>query len=77
MKILLVASVLSFTVGLWFGVNIGKGNALYDNPLADPAVLHDAHDSADEAGLIEQGEEFLDRKKTLLKDKVKGMVDDL
>ncbi len=29
MKILVMAIVFSFGVGLWFGVNIGKGNALY------------------------------------------------
>jgi len=77
MKILVMAIVFSFGVGLWFGVNIGKGNALYDNPLNDPDVLYDAHDSADDAGLIDQGEEFLDNKKSMLKDKMKGIVDDL
>ncbi len=77
MKILVLAIIFSFGVGLWFGVNIGKGNALYENPLNDPDVLHDAHESADDAGLIDQGEEFLNNKKGMLKDKVKDMVDDL
>ncbi len=76
MKILVLAIVLSFGVGLWFGVNIGKGNALYDNPLSDPDVLEDAHDSADDAGLIDQGKDFLGNKKELLKGKAKNMVDD-
>jgi len=77
MKILLVVIILSFGVGLWFGVNIGRGNALYDNPLSDPDVIEDAHDSADDAGLIDKGEEFLNHKKEMLKGKVKNMVDDL
>ena len=77
MKIVFVSIIFSFVVGLWFGVNIGKGNALYENPFEDPDVISDAHESADDAGLIDQGEKFLNNKKDMLKDKVKGMVDDL
>lgn len=77
MKIILIAMILSFGVGLWFGVNIGKGNALYDNPLNDPSVLEDAHESAEDAGLIEQGEDFIEEKTQNMKDKVKSMVKDM
>lgn len=77
MKILLIAIILSFGVGLWFGVNIGKGNALYDNPLSDPSVLEDAHDSAEDAGLLEQGEDFMHEKSEHMKDKIKDMVEDM
>ncbi len=76
MKILLIAIILSFGVGLWFGVNIGRGNALYDNPLSDPDVIEDAHESADDEGLIDKGKEFLNHKKEQLKGKAKNMVDD-
>jgi hypothetical protein len=77
MKILLLAIILSFGIGLWFGINVGKGNALYENPLNDPDVLSDAHESADDAGLLDQGEAFLNNKKDMIKGKVKDMVDDL
>ncbi len=77
MKALVAAIILSFAIGLWFGVNIGKGNALYDNPLSDPDVMEDAHESADDAGLIDQGEDFFNDKKDMVKGKVKDMVDDL
>ena len=77
MKVILLSIILSFGIGLWFGVNIGKGNALYENPFEDPDVVSDAHESADDAGLIDQGEEFLNNKKDMLKSKVKDMVDDL
>lgn len=77
MKLLLVSVVLSFAVGLWFGINIGKGNALYDNPLSDPDVFEEAHDSADDQGLIDQGKDYLEEKKEAVKDKVKDMVNDL
>ncbi len=76
MKILLLAIILSFGIGLWFGVNIGKGNALYDNPLSDPDIYEEAHESADDAGLVDQGEEFLEQQKDKMKDKVKDMVDE-
>jgi hypothetical protein len=77
MKLLLIAILVSFSIGLWFGINIGKGNALYDNPLSDPDIIEDAHESADDAGLIDQGKEFLDNKTEEMKDKVKDAIDDM
>jgi hypothetical protein len=77
MKILLLAIIFSFGIGLWFGINVGKGNALYENPLNDPDVLSEVHESADDAGLLDQGEAFLNNKKDMIKGKVKDMVDDL
>ena len=77
MKILLITVLISFSIGLWFGVNIGKGNALYENPFEDPDIYEEAHDSADEQGLIDQGQEYLEDKKDELKDKVKDVVNDL
>lgn len=77
MKLLLACIVISFSIGLWFGVNIGKGNALYDNPLQDPDVFEEVHDSADDQGLIDQGKEYMEEKKESMKEKVKEIVDDL
>jgi len=77
MKLLLTAVIFSFGIGLWFGVNIGKGNALYDNPLSDPDIIEEAHDSADDAGLIDQGKEFMEEKTEQMKDKVKDAIDDM
>jgi hypothetical protein len=77
MKLLLIAILLSFSIGLWFGINIGKGNALYDNPLSDPDIIEDAHESADDAGLIDQGKEFLKDKKEEMKGKVKDAINDM
>lgn len=77
MKLLLISILLSFTVGLWFGINIGKGNALYENPLSDPDVFEEAHESADDQGLIDQGKEYLEDKKEVMKDKVQDMVEKL
>jgi hypothetical protein len=77
MKILLIAILLSFSIGLWFGINIGKGNALYDNPLADPDIIEEAHESADDAGLIDQGKAFIGDKAEEMKDKVKDVIEDM
>lgn len=77
MKLLLIAVLVSFSIGLWFGVNIGKGNALYENPFEDPDIYEEAHDSADDQGLIDQGKDFLEDKKEDVKERVKDIVDDL
>lgn len=77
MKLLFIFTLAGFVVGLWFGINIGKGNALYDNPLTDPDVLEEAHDSADDQGLIDQGKHYLEEKKQQAKDKMKNIVDEL
>ncbi len=77
MKILFVSVLISFVIGLWFGVNIGKGNALYDNPLSDPDIIEEAHESADDAGLIDQGKDYLNEKSEQVKDKIKDAVNDL
>ena len=77
MKLLLAAVIFSFGIGLWFGINIGKGNALYENPLSDPDIIEEAHESADDAGLIDQGKEFMEEKTEQMKDKVKDAIDDL
>lgn len=77
MKLLLVFTLVGFVIGMWFGINIGKGNALYENPLNDPDVFEEAHESADDQGLIDQGKDYIDEKKRVMKDKVKDMVDDL
>ena len=77
MKLLLIAILVSFSIGLWFGINIGKGNALFDNPLSDPDIIEEAHESADDAGLIDQGKEFLDNKTEEMKGKVKDAIDDM
>jgi len=77
MKVTFVAMIIAFGIGLWFGVNIGKGNSLYDNPFEDPDIVEDAHDSADDAGLIDQGREFLEEKKEQMKDKVQDAVEKL
>ena len=77
MKLLFIFLVAGFMVGLWFGINIGKGNALYENPFAEPGILQDAHDSADDQGVIEKGQDYLDEKKERVKESLKEIVEDI
>lgn len=37
-KHLVTGAVIGLFVGLWFGVNIGKGRPLYANPFADRSI---------------------------------------
>ena len=77
MKLLFMFLVAGFIVGLWFGVNIGKGNPLYENPFEEADILQDAHDSADDQGVIDKGKDYLDEKKESVKESLKEIVEDI
>lgn len=38
LKLILVGVVAGLLVGLWFGVNIGKGKPFYSNPFAEVSL---------------------------------------
>ena len=38
LKPVLFGLVVGIAVGLWFGVNIGKGRSIFSNPFADRSV---------------------------------------
>ena len=77
MKVLLISVLASFSVGIWFGINIGQGNALYENPFTDIDTYYDAHESAEDAGLIEQSTDFLENQKEALQEKAKEKLEDM
>ena len=68
---------LGIGLGLWFGVNIGKGNALYDNPFAEKSLMDDILDSADDEGLLDKGERILEESANKVKEKAKETLDDI
>ncbi len=74
MKVVVVLLIV-LGVGLWFGINIGKGNALYDNPFAEKSLLEDVMDSADDQGLLDKGEDLMEETKEALKEKAKDAMD--
>jgi hypothetical protein len=77
MKVILVLILIGFSIGLWFGVNIGKGNPLYENPFNDADIFDDAQESADDQGIVDQGKEYLQEKKDKVKDSFKEIVEDM
>lgn len=47
-KMLLLGCFLGLCVGLWFGVNLGKGQPLYSNPFDSDTLQKKAKHTADE-----------------------------
>lgn len=77
MKVLFIAVVASFSIGIWFGINIGQGNALYENPFTDIGTFYDAHESAEDAGLLEQGSDFIEDQKEALQEQAKEKLEEM
>jgi hypothetical protein len=50
-NLLVAGLILGFLVGLWFGVNIGKGKPFYSNPFSKRKI---------EKAIIESGEKVLE-----------------
>ncbi len=48
LKMLLTGTVIGLCVGLWFGVNIGKGKPVYSNPFNRDTLEQKAKRTADE-----------------------------
>ncbi len=48
LKMLLTGGVIGLCVGLWFGVNIGKGKPVYSNPFNRDTLEQKAKRTADE-----------------------------
>lgn len=55
LKIFLSGLVIGGLLGLWFGVNIGKGQPIHANPLSDPRISGQLKD-AGKAAARESGE---------------------
>ncbi len=49
LKFLLLGVVIGGVFGLWFGVNLGKGQPLYANPFREPDVTERIKSDMEEA----------------------------
>jgi len=56
----LVGAVIGLIVGLWFGVNIGKGQPFYSNPFAERSLADIAKDKTKE--IVQESKEKLREK---------------
>lgn len=77
----LIVLVVGIVLGLWAGVNIGKGNAIYDNPFKEKSFVEDVIDSAkesiDDESLLDKGKDMLEETKEKMKESAKEAVDNL
>lgn len=48
LKILVLGLLIGLGVGLWFGINLGKGQPLYSNPFDSESLQKKAKYTADE-----------------------------
>lgn len=77
----LIVLLVGIVLGLWAGVNIGKGNAIYDNPFKEKSFVEDVIDSAkegiDDESLLDKGKDMLEETKEKMKESAKEAVDNL
>ena len=77
----LIVLLVGVVLGLWAGVNIGKGNAIYDNPFKEKSFVEDVIDSAkesiDDESLLDKGKDMLEETKEKMKESAKEAVDNL
>ena len=77
----LIVLLVGIVLGLWAGVNIGKGNAIYDNPFKEKSFVEDVIDSAkesiDDESLLDKGKDMLEETKEKMKESAKEAVDKL
>ncbi len=77
MKNFIIALLLGFGIGIWFGVNIGKGNEFYDNPFSEPTLLEKMQRGAEKSGLMDKSEELFGNGKESIKEQAKKLVEEL
>ena len=77
----LIVLLVGIVLGLWAGVNIGKGNAIYDNPFKEKSfvenVIDSAKESIDDESLLDKGKDMLEETKEKMKESAKEAVDKL
>lgn len=49
LKLILLGVIIGLAVGLWFGVNIGKGKPFLSNPFDEPTLKQRLQESTGEA----------------------------
>lgn len=60
-KNLVIGAAIGLIVGLWFGVNIGKGKPLYSNPFAERSITKE---------IMKSSGDILEKSGKAIKDKL-------
>ena len=67
-KYLLLGLIVGTAVGLWLGVNLGKGKPLLSNPLNEPTLREQLQQSG--TRLKEKGEKMIEQGKSAVQDQM-------
>lgn len=67
-KYLLLGLIVGTAVGLWLGVNLGKGKPLLSNPLNEPTLREQLQQSG--TRLKEKGEKMIEQGKNAVQDQM-------
>lgn len=62
LKLIIFGIVIGLCVGLWFGVNIGKGQSIYSNPFAEISLKD---------RIKQKGNEVMEDTKDAIRDSLK------
>lgn len=62
LKLIILGVVIGLCVGLWFGVNIGKGKSIYSNPFAEISLKE---------RIKKKGNEVMEDTKDAIRDSLK------
>ncbi|MEJ2646391.1 MAG: YtxH domain-containing protein [Gammaproteobacteria bacterium] len=67
-KYLLLGLIVGTAVGLWLGVNLGKGKPLLSNPFNEPTLREQLQQSG--TRLKEKGEQMIEQGKNAVQDQM-------
>ena len=62
---LIIGSIIGVTIGMWFGINIGKDRPIFSNPFAEPALQAKLKQTGGE--VLEKGGKALEKSGKVLR----------
>lgn len=70
LKLIISGIIIGLAVGLWFGVNIGKGNPILSNPFDGPTLKQRVKDTTGDA--VERAGKGMEKLGSDIKGNVEG-----
>ena len=70
LKTFVISVLIGVLLGLWVGVNIGKGKSIFSNPFDEAAIQQQLKKSGDK--ILEKSGEALEKGGKALQDKAKA-----
>lgn len=69
-KRLIIILIAGLVIGFWFGLNVGKGNALLSNPFSEPDLQKTIRKTSGE--VLEMSGKIVEEQGKALQDKVEN-----